>query len=43
MFLNVEDMGSQYPSTFVDADGLSFAGDHTYKLHLSPNIPAKFF
>jgi hypothetical protein len=43
MFLNVENTGSKYPSTFVDADGEPLDGNKHYKLHLPPHIPARLF
>jgi hypothetical protein len=43
MFYNLPDIGSKYPTTFVDADGDAFDGNKQYKLHLPPNIPAKLF
>jgi hypothetical protein len=43
MFLNLVDTGAKYPFTLTDADGETFDGSKTYKLHLPPNIPAKLF
>jgi len=43
MFYNLPDIGSKYPSAFVDADGDPFDGNKNYKLHLPANIPAKLF
>jgi hypothetical protein len=43
MFLNVENAGSKYPTTFVDADGEPLDGNKNYMLHLPPDIPAKLF
>ena len=43
-FMNVNEagLGARYPSTFHDADG-NLVGDHTYRLHLAPGIPAALF
>jgi hypothetical protein len=35
--------GSQYAMAYTDADGNSLDGSMTYKVHLSPNVPAKDF
>jgi hypothetical protein len=35
--------GAKYPGTFVDADGNYLTGEHSYKLHLPPNPPARLF
>ncbi|HVY74801.1 MAG TPA: DUF1254 domain-containing protein [Puia sp.] len=43
MALNVENMGSKYPSAFRDADGNFFSGSHSYVLHLPKNVPALLF
>jgi hypothetical protein len=43
MFYNLPDIGSKYPSAFVDADGDPFDGSKSYRLHLPANIPAKLF
>jgi hypothetical protein len=44
-FMNVTmpGLGARYPSTFWDADGEWLVGDHTYRLHLPPDIPAGLF
>ncbi|MEU8678636.1 DUF1214 domain-containing protein [Streptomyces sp. NPDC048560] len=36
-------LGAHYPSTFWDADGAYLTGEHTYRLHLPPGIPAALF
>jgi len=43
MFLDLPDIGSKYPTAFVDADGEPFDGSKAYKLHLPAGIPAKLF
>ena len=43
MVLNVPDTGAKYPAAFKDADGDSFDGARTYRLHLPADIPAKLF
>lgn len=43
MFYNMPDIGSKYPSAFLDADGDPFDGSRSYRLHLPANIPAKLF
>jgi hypothetical protein len=35
--------GAKYPGTFTDADGDYLSGEHTYKLHLPPDPPARAF
>jgi hypothetical protein len=35
--------GAKYPGAFWDADGNYLSGEHTYKLHLPPNPPARLF
>jgi hypothetical protein len=36
-------VGSQYAGAFVDSEGKPLDGSKTYRIHLSPNIPAKNF
>ncbi len=43
MALNVENMGSKYPSAFRDADGNFLSGSNSYVLHLPKDVPALLF
>jgi hypothetical protein len=43
MNANRPGLGARYPSTFYDAAGEYLVGDHTYRLHLPPDIPAALF
>jgi hypothetical protein len=43
MNANRPGLGARYPSTFYDAEGEYLVGDHTYRLHLPPDIPAALF
>ncbi len=43
MVVDMVERGAKYPSTWRDADGNYLRGDHTYRLHLPPNVPAANF
>jgi hypothetical protein len=43
MNANRPGLGARYPTTFYDAEGEYLVGDHTYRLHLPPDIPAALF
>ncbi|SDP79883.1 Uncharacterized conserved protein [Phyllobacterium sp. YR620] len=43
MAINMENVGAKYPNAFKDADGNYLSGDHSYKLTLPKDIPAKIF
>ena len=43
MAANIVGGGAKYPTTFWDADGDYLSGEHTYRLHLPPDPPARLF
>ncbi|WP_046969930.1 DUF1254 domain-containing protein [Dyella japonica] len=43
MVVDMVERGAKYPSTWRDAEGNFLRGDHTYQLHLPPNVPAANF
>lgn len=43
MVVDLVERGAKYPSTWRDADGNYLRGDHTYQLHLPPDVPAANF
>nr|WP_199043161.1 DUF1254 domain-containing protein [Dyella sp. ASV24] len=43
MVVDMVEKGAKYPSAWRDADGNYLRGDHTYQLHLPPDVPAANF
>ncbi|WP_109126492.1 DUF1254 domain-containing protein [Dyella sp. C11] len=43
MVVDMVEKGAKYPSAWRDAEGNYLRGDHTYQLHLPPNVPAANF